>query len=137
MGSNEKFKALIVEDHSAQRKSIRELLLGLFPFMVVMEAKDGRGALLSVNAEIPNLIFMDIKLPDGNGLELTRLIKKEHPETSIVIITNHNLPEYREAALECGGDLFIPKDSMNSETVRYLVEEVLSGKGLDLRKYGG
>ena len=137
MESDEKFKLLIVEDHSAQRKSIRELLLGLFPFMVVMEAEDGKGALLSVDTEIPDLIFMDIKLPDGNGLDLTRVIKKEHPKTSIVIITNHNLPEYREAALECGGDLFIPKDSMNSKNVKYLVEEILSEKGLDLRKYGG
>ena len=97
MESDEKFKLLIVEDHSAQRKSIRELLLGLFPFMVVMEAEDGKGALLSVDTEIPDLIFMDIKLPDGNGLDLTRVIKKEHPKTSIVIITNHNLPEYRPA----------------------------------------
>jgi len=135
--SDEKFKALIVEDHTAQRKSIRELLLGLFPFMVVMEAEDGKGALLSVDAEIPDLIFMDIKLPDGNGLDLTKVIKKEHPKTSIIIITNHNLPEYREAALECGGDLFIPKDSMNSENIKYLVEEILSGKGLDSGKYGG
>ncbi|MBN1573503.1 MAG: response regulator transcription factor [Deltaproteobacteria bacterium] len=136
MEFDDKLKALIVEDHSAQRKSIREMLLGLFPFMVVMEAKDGKGALLSVDAHIPDLIFMDIKLPDGNGLDLTKLIKKEHPQTRIAIITNHNLPEYREAALKCGGDLFIPKDSMNGESIKGLVEEILLRKELDSGKLG-
>jgi DNA-binding NarL/FixJ family response regulator len=136
VGFDDRLKTLIVEDHSAQRKSIRELLLGLFPFMVVMEAKDGKGALMSVDAQIPDLIFMDIKLPDGNGLDLTKMIKKEHPQTRIAIITNHNLPEYREAALKCGGDLFIPKDSMDGESIKDLVEDILSRKEPDLEKPG-
>jgi DNA-binding NarL/FixJ family response regulator len=119
------FRTLIVEDHPAQRKSIREFLLGLFPFMVIMEAENGKGALENVDAHKPELIFMDIKLPDGNGLDLARIIKRKHPKTRIAIITNHNLPEYREAALKCGGDLFIPKDAMNGEDIKKLVEDVL------------
>ncbi len=118
------FKTLIVEDHPAQRKSIREFLLGLFPFMVVVEAENCEGALKNVDVHEPDLIFMDIKLPDGNGLELTSIIKSKHPKTRIAIITNHDLPEYREAALKCGGDLFIPKDSMNSEDIKELVEDI-------------
>ena len=125
------FRTLIVEDHPAQRKSIREFLLGLFPFMVVMEAEDGKSALKNVDAHNPDLIFMDIKLPDRNGLDLVRIIKSEHPKTRIAIITNHDLPEYREAALKCGGNLFIPKDAMNGESIKELVEDILSKKAIE------
>ena len=60
---------------------------------------------------LPDTIFTDLRLPGANGLELTQKIKAQYPDTIVVIITNYDLPEYREAAFQSGADHFISKDS--------------------------
>ena len=75
------------------------------------EARDGREALNEVSAFDPDLIFMDIKLPDGSGLQLTQEIKATYPKIKIIILTNYNLPEYRDAALKHGANYFLCKNS--------------------------
>jgi DNA-binding NarL/FixJ family response regulator len=57
---------------------------------------------------------MDLRLPGENGLELTKKIKAQYPGIIIVILTNYDLPEYREAAYQCGADHFVSKDSFLS-----------------------
>jgi len=52
---------------------------------------------------------MDIRLPGENGLELTKKIKKNYPDITVVIVTSYDLPEYREAARESMADYFVPK----------------------------
>ncbi len=59
----------------------------------------------------PDLIFMDIRLPDKNGLELARMIKARHPNAIIVILSNHDLTEYRETAYRNGASYYVSKDS--------------------------
>jgi DNA-binding NarL/FixJ family response regulator len=57
---------------------------------------------------------MDIRLPDANGLELTRLIKKLNPDIDVVILTNYDMDEYREAAFQIKADHFVSKNDFNS-----------------------
>jgi DNA-binding NarL/FixJ family response regulator len=64
-----------------------------------------------MEASSPDTIFMDLRLPGANGLELTQKIKAQSPDTVVVIITNYDLPEYREAAFQSGADHFLSKDS--------------------------
>ncbi len=76
------------------------------------------------------MIFIDIRLPGETGLELTRRIKKEHRQIPIIVITNHDLAEYREAAFRYGADHFIPKADLNWDDLTSLVESILLKESL-------
>ena len=99
--------------------------------MFVKEVMDGAEALKNIETELPDLIFMDIRLPGENGLELTARIKESHPEIAIIILTAYDLPEYREAAFRGGADGYIPKSSLNMADIAALIESILSNRGPD------
>lgn len=122
------FTTLIVEDNLSFRQSLRTMLSERFPEMNVAEAEDAKEALERINAPLPDLVFMDIRLPGGNGLELTGKIKENHSRTTVIILTSYDLPEYREAAREYGADFFIVKDSTSLEEIRVLVESVSANR---------
>ena len=107
-------KILIVDDNLFFRKLLRESLYSRFPSLSIYEAKNGKEALEQVLSFHPDLIFMDIQLPDMNGLEVTRLMKESNPEAAVVILTNYDLVEYREAAFQVKVDHFVSKDSFMS-----------------------
>ena len=100
--------------------------------MAVEEALDGKAALEKVISFFPDLVFMDIRLPGESGLELTKRIKESHPHIAIIILTDYDLPEYREAA-RCGGaDGFISKGALNLTDIGALIETIFPGRDLDL-----
>jgi DNA-binding NarL/FixJ family response regulator len=121
------FKTLIVEDNDTFRQSLREILKARFPTMIIQEACNGSEALNVVTAFMPDLIFMDIKLPGTNGLELTRTIKSSYSDTTIIILTSHDLPEYREAAYASGASFFATKGSSSAEDITALVKLCVPG----------
>lgn len=120
-------KILVVDDSTLFRKTVRETLQSQFPSLIVSEARDGQEALRAIPTFLPDLIFMDIRLPDGNGLEFTRLIKGLFPDIKIVILTNYDLPEYRDAAFHYKADHYAPKDIF----MPLLVNLILSGAPVD------
>ena len=124
-------RTLIVEDNATFRKTFRDVLCKIFPFMVVEEAMDGVEATEKVETFLPDLVFMDVRLPGESGLELTKKIKVSHPEIHIIILTNYNLPEYRKAAFESGADDFVVKDSLNAAAIEALVKSIFLDKDLD------
>lgn len=125
------FKTLIVEDNASFRQSLREILCTRFSFMVALEAADGNEALQKVDAFHPDLVFMDIRLPGENGLEITKKIKTYYPKIIIIILTGYDLPEYREAAYQYGANYFLSKDSSTREEILALVESILSDTHFD------
>jgi DNA-binding NarL/FixJ family response regulator len=118
-------KVMMVEDDDHFRQTLRKLLISRFPSFFFEEARDGKEAMEKLEVFMPQLVFMDIKLPGENGLELTKKIKKTHPETVIVILTGYDLPEYREAARECGANYFASKESSSAKEILGLVESIL------------
>jgi DNA-binding NarL/FixJ family response regulator len=120
-------KTLIVEDNATFRGLLRDSLQSLFPTMMIQEATEGNEALQRVDTFRPELIFMDIRLPGENGLQLTHRIKTNYPDTKVIILTAYDVPEYREAATRCGASCFLAKDSLNLGQVETLVKSVLSG----------
>ena len=98
-GKNDKLRTLIVEDNAFFRQSFKERLEALFP-------------------------VMDIRLPDGNGLDLTKKIKADDPNVAIIILTNYDLPEYREAALQIGAKTYLNKNSFSWEEVETWVKSI-------------
>lgn len=123
------FKTMLVEDNSPFRTVFKEGLKSRFPSMTITEAGDSEEALKEIGALPPHLIFMDIRLPGENGLELAKRIKTDHPEITIIIFTSHNFPEYREAAARYKADYFLSKGSVATEEIFKLVKIILLEKG--------
>ena len=114
-------KILIVDDSTLFRKTLKASLHSKFPSFIISEAKDGEEAMRTIPDFLPDLIFMDIRLPDANGLELTRKIKDLYPDIKVVVLTNYDLPEYRKAVFQYKADHCAPKDSFMT-----LVELILA-----------
>jgi DNA-binding NarL/FixJ family response regulator len=123
------FRTLIVEDNHLFRHTILDILAAQFPSMVLEEAADGKTALERIDEALPDLIFMDIKLPGENGLHLTEHIKKRHPEVVVVMLTSYDWPEYREAAYKFGANHFIMKGSSTNKEIVELIESILGDLG--------
>ena len=119
------FKVLIVEDSTLFRQLLKETLVDRFPEIEIHEAMDGKEALLKTAALTPDLIFMDIRLPGENGLDLTKRIKARHPNIIIVILTAYDLPEYRDVSQQYA-DYFFSKGSSTTKDIHTLVKSVLS-----------
>jgi len=123
-------KTLLVEDNIIFRKSLSEILCDEFPTMDIEEAANCKEALQHIQAlPPPNLILMDIKLPDESGLQLTKTIKATHPEIPIIILTSYNIPEYRDAAREAGATSFLVKSISTSEEIVQAVKSVFPDSG--------
>ena len=121
-----KMRTLIVEDNASYREIIRDSLKTLFPSMVIREASEGNEAIQKVGVFQPQLIFMDIRLPDENGLRLTERIKASHPDTKVIIMTSYDSVEYREAATRCGANGYIAKDSLTPGQIEKLVKSAVA-----------
>ncbi len=127
---------MLIEDSSPFRNVFKEGLKSRFPSMTITEASDSEEALKKIGVIPPDLIFMDIRLPGENGLELTKRIKTDHPEITIIIFTSHNFPEYREAAARYKADYFLSKSSVATEEIFKLVKIILLEKGFQSNGQG-
>jgi DNA-binding NarL/FixJ family response regulator len=97
--------------------------------MEIIEATDGVEAFQKIDLCPPDLIFMDIRLPGQNGLELTRRIKADHPDIIVIVLTSYESPEYREAAIRFKADYFFSKDTITNGEIFTLVKSIVSKKG--------
>ena len=111
---------LIIDDND----SFRDLLFQHFPDMQIEEAADIKGSLEKITEHPPDLIFVDIELAGESGLELIRKIRTAHADLVIAILTNYDLPEYREAAHQCGANFFLSKGASSMEEVLAMVDSV-------------
>ena len=102
---------LIVDDDQKLRRDLRRLLDKEQDLSVVGEAGDGAMAFELTQTMPPDIVLMDLQMPRLNGLDATRMIKAEQPETKIIILTQYQEDPYRRAALECGADAFLPKQT--------------------------
>ena len=116
------FKVMLVEDDDGFRRSLASLLISKFPDIFLDEAANGSEAMEKVESFLPHLIFMDIKLPDHNGLEITRRVKALHPEINVIMLTSYDFPEYREAARASGAISFLSKGSSTAEEIQEVME---------------
>jgi DNA-binding NarL/FixJ family response regulator len=115
-------RILIIEDNDTFRKTFAAVLSLRFPDSEVVEAADGGQAIEKINLSKPDIIFMDIRLPGESGLDLTERIKACFPEIPVIILTEHDLPEYRQAAADNKADVFIPKGSLKMSRIAAMIE---------------
>lgn len=117
---------MIVDDNPLLRKTIKEILKAEFPAVIISEAFSSETMWQIFNDQLPDLIFMDIKLAEENGLELTSAIKAKHPNIIIAIFTNHDLPEYRQKAGICGAEFFLSKLDCKAQDLTQLASTILN-----------
>ena len=130
------FRTMLVEDNPSFRQILKENLKDLFPSMKIVEAGDGVEAFQKIDSDSPHLVFMDIRLPGGNGLELTRRIKANHPDIVVIILTSYESPEYREAATRFKADYFFSKDAIANDEIYALVKSIVLEKGFSAEGSG-
>jgi len=118
------YRILIVEDNASFRKTLKSILLSRFSSVTVDEAPDGTEAWKKISNAKPDFIFMDIQLPGDNGLVLTRKIRESYPDMTVIILTNHDLPEYREVANQNGAEYFLSKAATKPSEIVELVESL-------------
>ena len=106
---------LIVDDHAVVRSGLRMLLENERNIEIVGEAANAEEAIEAATRLKPNIILMDIGLPDLSGIEATREIKKRLPEVSIVALTIHEDEEYFFKMLEAGATGYVPKRAAPDE----------------------
>ncbi len=122
-----KITVLISEDHAIVRQGLCKLLEAVGEFEVVGQAQTGREA-ISLAAQLhPDVILMDIAMPELNGLEATRQILAVEPAAKVVILSAHSDDEYIERASAIGAVAFLEKQS-SAEILTRTLRDVAKGK---------
>lgn len=102
-------RLLLVDDHAVIRTGLRMLLESQRDMLIVGEAATGMEALELAERLKPDIIVMDITLPDISGIEVTRRLKRQQPETAIVALTIHEDEQYFFEMLQAGAAGYVPK----------------------------
>ncbi len=126
MDSDRKIRVLVADDHAVFREGIRLLLETRGGFEVVGEAAAGEEAVALTRSLRPDVVLMDIGMPGMNGLEATRLIQAEHPDSRVLILTIHGTDEYFFRALEAGASGYVLKEAASSDLVN-AIESIHQG----------
>jgi two-component system, response regulator YesN len=108
-------KILIVEDNELNRDALQELLCRRFSPVSVDGAATGEEAMEKLESFRPDLMVLDIRLPDISGLELIKKIKSRASGVKILMLTGHHYPEYKEAAERLGADGFLVKGASSND----------------------
>ena len=103
-------KVLVVEDHAALGEALKFAFSFESDIEVVGLAATVAAAVELVSAERPDVVLMDVNLPDGNGIDATRRVLEVHPSTAVVVLTAHADPLFALRAAEAGASGFVPKD---------------------------
>jgi two-component system OmpR family response regulator len=117
-------KILIVEDNRSFCEALSTNLQAHFPNLTVTTVARVQQARAKVQSMQPDLIFVDMRLPDGNGLVFTGCLRAGGNKSVIIILSSHDLPEYRDAALSSGADHFVAKGSMDIDDIFTLVQSI-------------
>ena len=118
---------IIVEDHQLFRDGLKSMLSKRDDVAVVGEAEDGITALKLIRKLKPGLILLDLSMPKMGGISVLRDVKRELPDTRVLLLTIHESDQYVLEAFEAGADGYCIKDSSREELMM-AIDSVLDGK---------
>ncbi|MEV3981306.1 response regulator transcription factor [Nonomuraea sp. NPDC049758] len=122
-------RVLVADDQALIRASFRRLIDSTPGFQAVGEAATGAQAVTAAGRDRPDLVLMDVRMPEMDGIEATRLICADRPETRVLIVTTFDLDDYVYGALRAGAAGFLLKDTPPAELIRSMAV-VASGESL-------
>ena len=120
-------RVLIADDHALVRAGIRALVERIDGVVVVGEAGKGSEALELVRQLGPDLLLLDITMPDGNGFDVLDQLTKLYPEIRVIVLTVHEAGEYAIRAVREGAAGYLPKSAASTE-LEDAIRTVVSGK---------
>lgn len=103
-------KIVIADDSSLLRERIKSLLDDANSNCIVYEAENGVDALRSIRKNKPDLVILDIRMPEMNGIEVLKKVRELKMNTTICILTNYPFPQYRRKCFELGAEYFCDKN---------------------------
>jgi DNA-binding NarL/FixJ family response regulator len=125
----DKIAILISDDHTLFRRGIRKLLEDEADLVVVGEAADGHEAVRLARELVPDVVLMDIQMPGIDGIEVTRVLRREMPHLGIVFVTMYEDDEFVFRGLQAGGRGYILKDA-DPDTMLRAIRAVANGESL-------
>jgi DNA-binding NarL/FixJ family response regulator len=126
-------RILLADDHTVVRDGLRALLEKQLDMEVVAEAADGREGVRLAEEQNPDVVVMDIGMPNMNGIEATRRIVTSNPDTAVVILSMHQDESYVLRALKAGAKGYLLKDSLRSDVID-AIRTVAQGRSFLTRK---
>lgn len=121
-------RTLIADDHALVRAGIRALVEKIEGVEVVGEAGKGSEAIELIRKLQPDLVLLDITMPDGNGFDVLSHVRKKFPKTRVIVLTVHEASEYAIRALREGAAGFLPKSAASTE-LETAIDKVMKGGG--------
>lgn len=120
-------RIVLADDHAILRSGLRLMLNKTSPFQVVGEAQSGREAVKLTTELQPDLVIMDITMPDMNGLEATAEIRRLFPAIKVLMLTMHETEEMLFRTIQVGASGYVLKKSADTELVE-AIHQVLAGE---------
>lgn len=128
-------RILLADDHTVMRDGLRALLERQPDMAVVAEAADGRECVQLAEEQDPDVVLMDIAMPNMNGIEATRRITAGNSHRAVVILSMHQDESYVLRALKAGAKGYLLKDSLRVEVIE-AIRAVFQGRSFLTRKIG-
>lgn len=120
-------KVMLADDHLLMREGIRQLLEFDGTIKVVDEASNGKECIEKLKVSKPEVLLLDINMPEVNGIEVLQKIKEENSDVRVLILTVHNEVEYLIKAIDIGADGYILKDSESAE-LKKAIRTIMKGE---------
>jgi two-component system, NarL family, response regulator DegU len=119
MNYKKKYKILIVDDNETFRKAMMVKIIDVFGTRVanIMEASNGKEALKLIDQYEFNVVFMDINMPEMNGIDATRYIDRNKPNILVIALSMYNDFQYIEQMIKAGCRTYIVKGDLNDEAL--------------------
>ncbi len=124
------YTIILADDHAMLREGIRKIIERIEGARISGEANDGLELLELLKKSTPNLVILDISMPNLRGLEAIREIRKTYPKVKILVLTMHKKKEFLRQALRDGADGFLLKEDAGSELIRAVQTVRQGGKYL-------
>lgn len=122
----DKVKIILVDDHQLVRDGIKSLISDSFGIDIIGEADNAASFFKLLKSVIPDVVLMDISLPNMSGIDLTKVIRKDYPQIKVLILSMYTSEDFIFNALKAGINGYLPKNT-NREELLLAIDEVYKG----------
>lgn len=120
-------KVIIADDHAILRDGLKQILAETDDIQVIAEAENATKAIMMVRKHLADVLILDISLPDRNGVEVAKILKRENPDLAILMLSMHKEDQYAVRSLKAGASGYLTKQGASSELVS-AIRTVAKGK---------